>query len=65
MIRKPHSLQCRAVTETETKLPFIKKAFSSMYVYLWTIFRMIFSNNLPVVDKRLVGRKFWILAGFR
>jgi hypothetical protein len=28
-------------------------------VCLWTIFRNIFSNSLPVVDKRLIGRKFW------
>jgi hypothetical protein len=25
---------------------------------LWTIFRKLFSNNLPVVDKRLIGRKY-------
>jgi hypothetical protein len=26
---------------------------------LWTIFRITFSNSLPVVDKRIIGRKFW------
>jgi hypothetical protein len=27
-------------------------------VFLWTIFRITFSNSLPVVDKWLIGRKF-------
>jgi hypothetical protein len=26
---------------------------------LWTIFGITFSNNLPVVGKRLIGRNFW------
>jgi hypothetical protein len=26
---------------------------------LWTVFRITFSNSLPVVGKRVVGRKFW------
>jgi hypothetical protein len=26
---------------------------------LWTIFRITFSNRLPVVDNRLIRRKFW------
>jgi hypothetical protein len=26
---------------------------------LFTIFRITFSNSLPVVDKRLIGRKLW------
>jgi hypothetical protein len=26
---------------------------------LLTIVRIAFSNSLPVVDKRLIGRKFW------
>jgi hypothetical protein len=26
---------------------------------LWTIFRITFSNRLPVMGKRLIGRKFW------
>jgi hypothetical protein len=26
---------------------------------LWTIFRITFANSLPVVDNRLIGRKFW------
>jgi hypothetical protein len=26
---------------------------------LWTIFRITFSKSLPVVDKNLIGRKFW------
>jgi hypothetical protein len=25
----------------------------------WTAFRTTFSNSLPVVDRRLIGRKFW------
>jgi hypothetical protein len=30
---------------------------------LWTIFRITFSNSLPVVDKRLIGLKFWANLG--
>jgi hypothetical protein len=26
---------------------------------LWTVFGITFSNSLPVVEKRLIGRKFW------
>jgi hypothetical protein len=26
---------------------------------VWTIFRIFFSNGLPVVDKGLIGCKFW------
>jgi hypothetical protein len=44
------------VTGTETELACIKKAF--FFNVLRTIFRMIFSNSLPVVEKRLIGRKF-------
>jgi hypothetical protein len=36
---------------------------------LWTIFRITFTNNLPFVGKRLIGRKFLgnvgALPGFR
>jgi hypothetical protein len=28
-------------------------------ICLWTIFSTTFSNSLPVVDKRLIGSKFW------
>jgi hypothetical protein len=28
-------------------------------MYLWNIFRKIFLNSLPVVDKRLIGCKFF------
>jgi hypothetical protein len=31
---------------------------------LWTIFRITFSNNLSVVDKRLIGRKCYGNFGF-
>jgi hypothetical protein len=51
-------LKCRAVTGTETKLACIKQA-SFFSVCLWTIFRITFSNSLPVVDKRLIGHAFW------
>lgn len=26
---------------------------------LWTIFNITFSNSLPIVDKRLIGRRLW------
>jgi hypothetical protein len=32
---------------------------------LWTIFRITFSNSLRVADKRLIGRKFWVLTVLR
>jgi hypothetical protein len=56
VVRKPHTLKCRAVMGTETKLACIKKAAFSMV--LWTIFRVTFSNNLPNDDKKLIGSKF-------
>jgi hypothetical protein len=31
--------------------------FSS--AYLWTVFRIAFSNNLPIVDKRHIEHKIW------
>jgi hypothetical protein len=34
----------------------LSRLFSSMR--LWIIFRITFSNSLPVVDKRLIGSKF-------
>jgi hypothetical protein len=35
----------------------LSRPLSSMR--LWTIFRITFSNSLPVVDERLIGRKIW------
>jgi hypothetical protein len=32
-------------------------------VCFWTVLKIGFSNSLPVVDKRLVGRKLWWLFG--
>jgi hypothetical protein len=29
------------------------------------VLKISLSNNWPVVDKRLIGRKFWVFAGFR
>jgi hypothetical protein len=51
VVRKPHALKCRAVTGTKAKLTCIKS--------FGLFFRIIFSNSLPVVDKRLIGRIFW------
>jgi hypothetical protein len=45
------------VTSTETKLACIKQAFS-FNVFLEN-FSITFSNSLPVVGRRLIGRKFW------
>jgi hypothetical protein len=61
VIRKHHTLKCRAVTDTEIKLAFLKEA--SFFMCLWTIFRITFYNSLPEIDKRLIGRKF--LRNFR
>jgi hypothetical protein len=41
---------------TQTKFAYIKQLLSSMC--FWIILRMTFSNNLHIVDRRLVGRKF-------
>jgi hypothetical protein len=66
MVRKPHTLQCRAVTDTETKLACIKKA--SFFNVPLNYFQNNFSNSLPIVDKRLIGGKFrgnfGLLPGF-
>jgi hypothetical protein len=35
----------------------LSSLLSSMY--FWTILRMSFSNNLPVVERRLIGCQFW------
>jgi hypothetical protein len=35
----------------------LSRPLSSMC--LWTIFRITFSNSLPIEDKRLIGCKFW------
>jgi hypothetical protein len=60
VVRKPHILTCRPVTDTETKLTSIKQA--SDY------FQNTFSNSFPVVDKRLIRllfREFCVLIRFR
>jgi hypothetical protein len=44
------------VTGTETKLVCIKQA--SFFNVPLNYFQNKFSNNLPVVDNRLIGRKF-------
>jgi hypothetical protein len=46
--------------------PALRRSLSSKR--FWTIFRITFSNNLPVVDRRPIGSKFWrnlgSLSGF-
>jgi hypothetical protein len=54
MVHKPQTL-CRAVTGTEIKLSCIA---SFLNVHL-DYFQDNSSNSSPVVDKRLIGRKFW------
>jgi hypothetical protein len=36
-----------------------EKSWPLSSMCLWTMFRITFSNSLPVVDKRQIGRKFW------
>jgi hypothetical protein len=54
-------LDCIIVTDMETKLDCIIKPLSSMC--LWAIFRITFSNSLPVVDKVLITLKFEGILG--
>jgi hypothetical protein len=35
----------------------LSRPFSS--ICFWTSFKITFSNSLPVVNRRLIGRKFW------
>jgi hypothetical protein len=52
MVRKPDILKCHALTGTETKLACIKQAL------FFTVPLGYFQNNLLVVDKKLIRRKF-------
>jgi hypothetical protein len=56
MIRKPHTLQGRAVTCTKIKLTCIQQVIL-VYVLLY-YFLVTFSNSLPVVSKKLIGLGF-------
>jgi hypothetical protein len=57
VIPQPHTLKCRTVPGTEPKLACIQQAF--VFNVFWTVLRIAFSNRLPLVEKRLIGRKFW------
>jgi hypothetical protein len=65
VVRSPHTMKCRAVTGTETKLACIKQT-PFLNVPLDS-FKLTFFNNLPAVDKGLIRRKFWggILGPYR
>jgi uncharacterized membrane protein len=49
----PHTLECHTV--------ICSKAFSKFLssVCFWIVLKISFSNSLPIVDKRLIGCKFW------
>jgi hypothetical protein len=34
-------------------------------LWFWIVLKISNSNSLPVVEKRLIGHKFWLFAGFR
>jgi hypothetical protein len=61
MIRQPRTLKYRIVICSKDKLTSISKFISSMC--FWIILKINFSNSLPVVDKRLIGRKFGEILG--
>jgi hypothetical protein len=42
---------------TEVKLTCVKQVLSS--ICIWNILRINFSKSWPVVDRRLIGRKFY------
>jgi len=56
MVCEYHTLKCRNVTYTKSKLTRIKQVASVKVLldYFW----INFSNNLTVVGKRLIGLKF-------
>jgi hypothetical protein len=57
VVRKPHTLKRRAVTEgTETKLACIKQA--SFFNVPSDYFQNNFLDSLPVMGNRLIGGKF-------
>jgi hypothetical protein len=56
MVRKPHTLKCRAVPVTETKLACIRPA--SFFNVLLDYFQNNFLQYFAVVDKKLIDRKF-------
>jgi hypothetical protein len=57
VVLKPHALKRRAATYTKAKLACIQNVIY-FSVPLDSIFRLNFANSLPVVDRRLIGRKF-------
>jgi hypothetical protein len=65
-MRQPHTLKGRAVVCLKAKLTCIWLDFSSVCFFI--VLKISLSNSLPVVDKRVIGRKFWgdfeFLPGF-
>jgi hypothetical protein len=56
-ICQPHTLKCCTVICSIPNWLAFSKFPSS--VCFWTDLKISFSNSLPVVDKRLIGCKFW------
>jgi hypothetical protein len=52
-------MHCSAVLCWARKPNWLALRKSLTSVWLWTIFRIIFSKSLAVVAKRLIGRTFW------
>jgi hypothetical protein len=67
IVRKPHTLQYRAMTCTETKLTFIKQVshFSVPFGYFWNYFFQKLARNGHDACQTYILRKFRVFAEFR
>jgi hypothetical protein len=57
-------INCNVVLWRARKPNWLALSGPLSYVCFWRIIRITFSNSLPVVDRRLIGRKFWIFTRF-
>jgi hypothetical protein len=53
-------IHCSVVLWRARKPNWLALSRSLISVCLWTMFSMTFSKSLPIMDKRLIGRKFWV-----
>jgi hypothetical protein len=58
VVHKPH-IHCSNVLWQEQKRNWLPLSGHLSWTCLWTIFRITFSNSLPVVHNRLIWHKFW------
>jgi hypothetical protein len=52
-------MHCSVVLWRARKLYWLALSRPLSSICFWRDFRNTFSNSLPVVDRRLIGRKFW------